>query len=286
MSNAQCVMRNEKSSAILLTSFGSADDEIRAKTFDKLAAEISAAFPTFEVRQAFTSNFMIRKLARRKIFIDTPPEAIAKLRAEGFGKIFLLPTHLTPGEEFDNKIKPCATAKFERGEQLQYSTKPNRDNCSAAFKAAAAPDVEIIPPLMSEPFDEKILATILDCFKRDADEDLILIGHGSPHRHNPVYENLQRLTGNKVHIGVIEESDTPNFNDVIKRLETSRAEKILLAPLLFNGGVHVAEDIAGDKNSWFTRLAAQGCKVRVIRDGLGSFEKFRALYIDKLRKRL
>ncbi len=242
-------MRN----AILLVSFGSADDAIRAKTFDRLAAEISATFPAFEVRQAFTSNFMIRKLARRGIAIDTLPQAIDKLRGDGYEKIFLLPTHLTPGEEFDNKIKICASD-----------------------------DVEVIPPLMTEPLDEKILATILDCFKRDDDEDLILIGHGSPHRHNPVYESLQRLAGDDVHIGVIESSDTPNFADVLKRLQDRRADKIVLAPLLFNGGVHVAEDIAGDGDSWLTRLAAQGFSVRVIRDGLGSFESFRALYIDKL----
>ena len=135
---------------------------------------------------------------------------------------------------------------------------------------------------MSEPLDEKILSTILDCFKRDADEDLILIGHGSPHRHNPVYENLQSLAGKKIHIGVIEDNDTPNFSDVVKRLKISRAEKILLAPLLFNGGVHVAEDIAGEKNSWRTKLSTLGYKVRVIRDGLGSFESFRELYIKKL----
>lgn len=239
--------------AIILASFGSADDLIRKKIFDKLAAEIQEKFSTFEVVQAFTSQFMIRKLARRGILIDTPPEAISKLRAKGFRKIFLLPTHLTPGEEFDNKIKICA-----------------------------ASDVEIIPPLMSEPFDKKILSTILDCFKPDEDEDLILVGHGSPHRHNPVYENLQRLTGAKVHIGVIEENDTPNFADVIERLKISRADKVLLAPLLFNGGVHVAEDIAGEKNSWQSRLAAQGYKVRVIKEGLGSFENFRALYIRKL----
>lgn len=244
--------------AIILASFGSADEAIRAKTFDKLAAEISQAFPTFELRQAFTSNFMIRKLSRREIFIRTPAEEISTLRGEGFGKIFLLPTHLTPGEEFDNKIKICA-----------------------------GNDVEIIPPLMSEPLDEKILATILACFKRTADEDLILIGHGSPHRHNPVYESLQRLTGDGVHIGVIEPNDTPNFADVLKRLQACRAEKILLAPLLFNGGVHVAEDIAGDdENSWASRLAAQGYKVRVIRDGLGAFECFRKLYVDRLRRAL
>lgn len=239
--------------AILLASFGSADDSIRAKTIDKLAAEIQAKFPAFEVRQAFTSNFMIRKLARRGIFIATPTEAISQLRAEGFGRIILLPTHLTAGEEFDNKIKICADS-----------------------------GVEIIPPLMNEPIDKNVLATILECFKRDANEDLILIGHGSPHRHNPVYEQLQRLTGDRIHIGVIEENDTPNFSDVVKRLKAVRADKVVLAPLLFNGGVHVSEDIAGAGDSWFNRLTAQGYKVRVIRDGLGSFDSFRELYINKL----
>ena len=236
--------------AIILVTFGSADDSVREKTFGKLAQEIKANFPTFEVRMAFTSNFMIKKLARREISIATPAEEISKLRAEGFSRIILLPTHLTPGEEFDNKIKICA-----------------------------APDVEIIPPLLSEPIDGKIFAMILDCFNRADDEDLILIGHGSPHRHNPVYESLQKLAGDKVHIGVIEENDTPDFSDVVKRLKNSRADKILLAPLLFNGGVHVAEDIAG---KWFNRLSAQGYEVRVITDGLGSFENFRKLYLEKL----
>lgn len=242
--------------AIILATFGSADDSIRQNIFDKLAAEVKK-FSAWEVRLAFTSNFMIKKLARRGISIATPAEEISKLRAEGFTRIILLPTHLTPGEEFDNKIKPCA-----------------------------APDVEIISPLFSQdcstPFDKKIFATILDCFKKSSDEDLILIGHGSPHRHNPVYENLQRLAGDNIHIGVIEESDTPNFSNVVERLKISRADKILLAPLLFNGGVHVAEDIAGDENSWLSRLVALNYKVRVIRDGLGNFEKFRALYLEKL----
>ena len=251
MRNAQCVMKN----AILVVSFGSADDSIRAKTFDKLAAEISAQFTDFEVRQAFTSQFIIKKLAAHGILIQTPAEEILKLRGEGFERIIILPTHLTAGEEFDNKIKICA-----------------------------ASDIEIIQPLMSEPLDEKILSTILECFKQEEDEDLILIGHGSPHRHNPVYENLQRFTGDRVHIGVIEESDTPNFADVVKRLKKSRADKILLASLLFNGGVHLSEDIAGEKNSWKSKLTAQGYKIRVIHEGLGAFEKFRELYIKKLAK--
>ena len=250
-------MRNEELGIVLAT-FGSADDSIRENIFDKLTAEISAAFSTFAVL-AFPSNFMLRKLARRNIFMPTPAEAISRLRGEGFTKIFLLPTLLTPGEEFDNKIKPCS-----------------------------ADDVEIIPPLFSEncatAFDRKVFATILDCFTHDADETLILIGHGSPHRHNPVYENLQRLT-NDVLIGVIEETDRPNFSDVVERLKSCQAEKVLLAPLLFNGGVHVTEDIAGDDAaSWKNRLSALGYQVRVCTDGLGSFEKFRRLYVEKIEE--
>ncbi|MBO4780617.1 MAG: sirohydrochlorin cobaltochelatase [Selenomonadaceae bacterium] len=252
------LFNGDSACAILLTSFGSADDKIRATTFDALATELEKKFPAFEVRQAFTSNFMIRKIVRRGIFIATPSEEISRLRGEGCRKIFLLPTHLTPGEEFDNKIKICA-----------------------------APDVEIIPPLLSEPLDKKIFATILNCYPRAEDENLILIGHGSPNRHNPVYERLQTLAGDNVHIGVIEATDTPNFDDVVKRLKISRAEKILLAPLLFNGGVHVAEDIAGDDSgSWLNRLTALGYKVRVIRDGLGTFKNFRKLYIDRLEEKI
>ena len=238
--------------AIILASFGSADDSIRENIFGKLATEIREHFPAFEVRQAFTSNFMIGKLARLGVSIRTPAEEISQLRAEGFTRIIILPTHLTPGEEFDNKIKVCA-----------------------------APDVEIIPPLMSEPLDEKILETILECFKPTPEEDLILVGHGSPHRHNPIYDRLQRLTGGRIHIGVIEETDTPNFDDVVRRLRISRARNVLLAPLLFNGGVHVDKDIAG---GWFDKLSLLGYKVRVIRDGLGSFERFQTLYIKKLEE--
>ena len=243
--------------AIILVSFGSADDAIRAATFDRLAAELRAQFPDFEVREAFTSDFMIRKLSRRGVIVNTPAAEIADLRGAGVRKIFLLPTHLTAGEEFDNKIATCA-----------------------------APDVEVISPLMSEPLDPKILATVIDCFPREDDEDLVLIGHGSPHRHNPVYERLQTLAGADVHIGVIESTDTPNFADVIGRLGGRSAKKILLAPLLFNGGVHVTADIDGDENSWRGRLTAHGYEVRVIRDGLGTFEGFRRLYVERLGQRV
>lgn len=243
--------------AIILAGFGSADDVVRAKTFDALATELAENFPAFEIRQAFTSNFMRRKLERRGVIINSPADEIARLRRDGYRKIFLLPTHLTRGEEFDGKIASCA-----------------------------AEDVTIIPPLLSEPVPQKIFAAIVECFPRADDEDLILVGHGSPHRHNAVYESLQRMAGEDVHIGVIEQNDTPSFADVVRRLKVRRAEKILLAPLLFNGGVHVAQDIDGDSDSWRVRLTATGYKVRVVRDGLGTFKNFRRLLIESVAEKI
>lgn len=242
--------------AIVVVSFGSTDDKVRSATIDSLAHEISVAYPTFEIRQAYTSNFIVRKLFRHGVVVQTVSEQISNLRAEGYEEITLLPTHLTAGEEFENKIQ-----------------------------SQAADDVKILSPLLSPncgtDFDKKVLSAVVNCFA-SVDEDLVLVGHGSPHVHNPAYENFQRLIDEQykhIHVGVIEENDTPNFEDVVQRLTERRAEKIVLAPLLFSGGVHIEKDI---KLSWQTRLAALGYKVKVFSDGLGTFRSFRQLYIDKL----
>ena len=242
--------------SIVVVSFGSMDAEVRASTIDSLAHEISVTYPTYEIRQAYTSNFIVKKLFRHGVLVQTVSEQIANLRAEGYEEIVLLPTHFTAGEEFQNKIKP-----------------------------QVADDVKILPPLLSPKcdtdFDKKVLATAINCFA-PADEDLVLVGHGSPNVHNPTYENFQRLIDERyknIHVGVIEEKDTPNFEDVVKRLQKRHAEKILLAPLLFTGGLHVGKDI---KVSWQTRLSTLGYKVKFFSEGLGTFRSFRQLYIDKL----
>ena len=243
-------MGDNMKNAIILASFGAIDEKVREKTINALAKEISLEFPNFEVFQAFTSNFIIKKLSERGIKIFPVEEQIFYLRGE-YEKIILVPTHLTAGEEFDNKIKIYES-----------------DN------------VKVLSPIFSC-IDENLLEVILKNYPID-DEDLILIGHGSPHRHNPVYENFQRLIDEhykSIHVGVIEENDTPNFDDVIKRLKNREVKKILLAPLLFNGGSHVEKDI---KISWRERLESLGYEVKVFAEGLGAFKSFRELYLQKI----
>ena len=250
--------------AIILTSFGSTNKTVREITMDYLAEEIRTIYKDYEIRQAYTSKFIVNKLKSHGININSLEEEIKTLEAANFDKIIILPTHLTPSEEFENKILPYCSEKIQILNPL-FSLK-----CDSAF-------------------DEEAFSVILECFKTEANEEFVLIGHGSPNRHNPVYENLQRLADEKnfrVHIGVIEQNDYPNFEDVSNRLQKSGVRKVLLAPMLFNGGTHIGKEIAGEGDSWKNRLKNSGYEVRTITDSLGTFKKFRNLYIKRLKSEI
>ena len=134
-----------------------------------------------------------------------------------------------------------------------------------------------------------LTALLMDLHVRPG-EQLVLMGHGSPHRHNPVYDALQAhidSEGLPIHVGVLEPSDTPRFDDVLARLRASAASEVLLAPLLLTGGRHVRQDLAGEQSdSWASRLRAAGVSVRVSMHGLGEYPVFRALYLAKAAEAL
>ncbi|WP_288807989.1 sirohydrochlorin cobaltochelatase, partial [uncultured Mitsuokella sp.] len=122
------------------------------------------------------------------------------------------------------------------------------------------------------------------------DAELVLLGHGSPHRHNPVYERLQAEIDAQqlpIHVGVLESTDTPDFPMVLERLQKRKVREVLLAPLLLTSGMHVARDMAGEgEASWKARLEKAGFSVTPILEGLGESPLFRQIYIEKARKAL
>ena len=253
--------------ALVLTSFGVADAGARALGLEKLAVEMGQALRGLEVRQAYTSVFIRKKLLKEGTIIPSLPECLAKLEEEGFRRVFLQPTHFTPGEEYSHKVIEAAESfrgsfgLMKIGEPLFYREENEQDDFEAGLQAV---------------FSAHALAP---------GEELVLLGHGSPHRHNPVYEKLQQRAdcrGLPVHIGVVEERDTPNFPMVLERLEGRGAKKVLLAPLLLSGGIHVREDMAGEQEgSWLSRLKSCGLAVRTELKGLAEYPAFRRLYINK-----
>lgn len=249
--------------ALVLTSFGVAGREARALGLDKLVVELQKALPDVEIRQAYTSVFIRKKLLKEGLVMPSLSECLEGLKQEGFQQVYLQPTHFTPGEEYTHKVIEVAEEfrdsfqEMKIGEPLFFKEKDFEQGLQAVFAAHAL----------------------------EKQEELVLLGHGSPHQHNPVYEKLQEQAdreGMPIHIGVVEESDTPNFDMVLKRLQEKNAKKILLAPLLLSGGVHVHEDMAGeDDSSWLSRLRENGFAVRTELKGLAEYQLFRRLYINK-----
>ncbi len=252
--------------AILLTSFGVADDGARAACLDSLAADIRAALPDFELREAYTSNFIRGRLAKKGIQKDSLPEALERLAGEGFTEVYVQPTHLTPGEEYEKKVKAAVEAFKNRFEQL---TLGETLFCSEA-------DYEQVADFLQGEIGVPEGGA------------LVLLGHGSPHQHNPVYEKLQAIfdgRGQRSYIGVVEESDTPNYPMVLSHLQKAGVKSVRLAPLLLSGGVHVTEDMAGEgEASWKSRLEREGFQVTPLLRGLGEYPAFRALYVKKAQQ--
>ena len=92
--------------AILVVSFGTSYEETREKTIGAIEEDFRRAFPDFEVRRAFTSGMIIRKLKERDgIEIDSVKQALQKLFDEGFGTVICQPTHVMNGFEFDDVRK-------------------------------------------------------------------------------------------------------------------------------------------------------------------------------------
>lgn len=252
--------------AILFTSFGVVSAEARQSCIDAAAQRLQEACPDHEVRQAYTSVFIKKRLAEQGIQVNSLPEALERLRADGFSQVVIQPGYLTAGEEYEKKV-------------LQVAEKYRQDFAKLVISR----------PLMERPADGADVLTVLqEIFPLAEGEELVLVGHGSPHQHNPAYENLQDYAdkaGFPAHIGVIEPTDTPNYDMVMARLQARPAKKILLAPLLLSGGAHVNEDIAGSEpESWLSRLQAAGFSVRVSLKGLGEYPAFQALYVKRLQE--
>ena len=245
-----------KEKALLAVSFGTSVPAAEA-AIANIEAALAAAFPEREVRRAFTSRIICRKLAREGRPVSSPEEALEALAAAGVRDVLIQPTHLTPGDEYD---KLCRIAE------------PYRDRF-AAFRVAR--------PLIAGPEDLLAVAeAVLAHYPLPAGEALVLMGHGSEHIANMIYPALQtafRAKGaDNVFVGTVE--GWPELDDCLAALRAGTWKRVTLAPLMLVAGDHAMNDMAGDEpDSWKNRLTAAGCDVRCCLEGVGMWDEVCAL---------
>lgn len=274
--------------AIVVTSFGVGDIRVKERCIDTLLEDVRRSFGgraadadtrgqgeelsfpdggAFDVFEAWTSVFLRKKMAREGHDCPSLVDVLEKLAAAGYDDVVIMPTHLTAGEEFQNKLVPAAGEFAGRFGSLSLM--------EPVLSVKAAGDFCFLT------------ADVLGLSQLMPGEDMVFMGHGSPHQHNEAYELLQQYVdgqGWPVHIGVVEQDDYPNQQDVLKRLAERGVRKVYLRPLLLAGGNHATKDLAGEHPaSWRSVLQGAGLAVRCSTRGLGEYEAFRELYVQKLK---
>ena len=120
-------------------------------------------------------------------------------------------------------------------------------------------------PLLSTVDDyKKSVHAVMTETELDPDEMLVLMGHG------------------QVLVGTVE--SFPELNNVMARLEISGKKKAVLMPFMLVAGDHAKNDMAGEEDSWKSRLEEEGYEVRVILKGLGELEGIRKIFLEHIEE--
>lgn len=254
----------EPKSALLIVSFGTTQEQARQGEIGGVEEALRRRCPELPLARAYTSPTIRRILARRGAAVPSLEEALEEQRSAGVERLYILPTHLLPGYEYDGIA--AAVERFRPRFQ----------------------DLRLAPPLMGDTEMVRALAKVLmDRWPKEAGRFIVLVGHGTAHPGNLVYPALQGifdLAGREdFFVGTIE--GWPGPEDLLSAVKRQKARRVLLAPLLLTAGVHAREDIAGpEPESWKSRLEAAGLSVETALEGLGRLPGVQGLYVRRLEQ--
>ena len=258
-------VQKDKTTAILVVSFGTSYNDSREKTIGAVENAIAKAYPQYEVRRAFTSQIIIDKLKERdNLSIDNVQEALDRAVADGIKTLIVQPTHLMDGYEY-NDLKEELT------------------NYEGRFDA-----IKLGAPLLTsdEDFDKVIDAITKDTESFNDGKTLVaFMGHGNPvgydyYGGNVRYLQLEsylRALNPNYYVGTVDMAETyaadvlnhidgGNFNYSVGAMpvgvnyekNTSKAAQLFV--LMSIAGDHAHNDMADDEDaeSWYSLFNAKG----------------------------
>lgn len=254
--------------AILVISFGTSYLDALTNSIERIENKIQDEFKEYEIKRAFTSHKVIKKLKEKhNIYVDNPAESLDKLIELGIKDVIVQPLHMIAGSEF-TYIKNVVN---------KYDDKFNSINVGRPILYYQG--IEDLPQdytLFIESINEIL----------DKNENVILFGHGTANPSNSAYGCLQVVLEdegyNNVFVGTVE--GYPNFQSVLKRLKKNNIKEVTLVPLMVVAGDHAKNDMASEEeDSWNSMLKANGINVKLHLKGLGEIDSFNELYIQRIK---
>ena len=238
--------------AIVVVSFGTTHRDAEASCIRPVEAALSAAFPDWEIRRAWTSRIIARRLAARGEAVENETEALERLRSEGYERIAFVPTHMIRGQEYERVT-------------------------------AVAAGLPVSAPLLDTGEDLKWMAALLDGIAVQEGRTLLVMGHGTDHAADATYARLRAALTDRVKLACVEGRHA--LDGVMDELEAVPGRALTLMPLMLVAGDHAKNDLAGDEgDSWKNRLESRGFDVRVRLEGLGASAAVQQRFVEKARE--
>lgn len=246
---------------LLVISFGTSYREATEQNIIPVEQAMADAFPEYEMRRAYGSRRIIKKLQERDgIVIDTITEALKKFVADGYTELLIQPTYMIHGYEYDELVESLCIYR-DRFESVRLGH-----------------------PLLHQQSDyEQLISGLNENFDfRSSSDAFVFMGHGTAHFANACYpaleHQLQAQGFVNVFIGTVE--GYPAIEDVQKQLCKQGYKKAVLSPLLLVAGDHARNDMAGeDEDSWKNILENAGIEVSCVLKGLGSYAFVQQMFV-------
>jgi len=244
---------------IILTAFS--NSEPANATNREIETVVRNHFPDKPVFWGYNKRTVTRAHQRGQKNIRLPIEILHDLAADGHPVAIVQSLHLLPGFEFHELHNEVRQAR--------------------------GIDCRLGLPLFSSPSDYQTLLNLLaPHILKNQEQAVLVVGHGTRHPVWTAYlalENLLRQRfGERIFVGVIEHY--PETDHLVQAIVDTGYENVLLIPLFFSHGFHVARDILGsDEHSWKSRLEHNGLKVEAIQAGIGMLPGIGKLVVSHIK---
>lgn len=248
--------------AVLLVSFGTSHQDARQNSLEEIYRELTEIKKGMPVYQAYTSGMIIKKLSEEGIHIPTVDEAVRQALEQQADCLYVVPTHMIPGSEYHKIVRTLETYR------------PNVTKLLIAD-----------PVLAKESDCDRVVSILHELLDFRPGYEYILMGHGTEAAANVRYAQMNeafvRAGFSNVRIASVEAK--PDLEDALQAMRRRKSgTQVIVHPFMVVAGDHAKNDMAGDEDSYVSRLKAEGYQPRALIKGLGEYPQFRRIYVDRL----
>jgi sirohydrochlorin cobaltochelatase len=230
---------------IVVAAFGTTSRAMQ--TYDRMDAVFKRRFAGHDIHWTYTSRMVKERLKHKHDLTWCHPyQMLETLKRQGHQWAMIQSLHMTCAHEFYRLV-----AEVEDG----------------GIRTSMG-----LPLLCAVEDYRAVVRALAPLVKKNEDEALVLVGHGTDHPSWSSYLALQTMLqqayGAKIHLGVVE-AGYPDQETIVRAVVNSGYTKVRLAAFMLVAGVHFEEDLAGDEGSWKRAFEAAGIKVKLEEGGLG-----------------